>query len=113
MASDNDKQGPREDSAPAPERARLKPKKPRDPAKPTRAKANRPDFAPTGPDLEKLLNPGIHGGTAGPGPSTAGSPGSIRSSPRRSGSVRKTSPHPARTFGLRHPPRQAGEGKGR
>src|SRR6266536_3410750 len=113
MASDNDKQGPREDSAPAPEKARLKPKKPRDPAKPTRAKANRPDFAPTGPDLEKLLNPGIHGGTAVPGRSTATagrnrrrSPGSIRSSPRRSGSTERTQPPP-------HPPRQAGEGKGR
>src|SRR6266496_2332668 len=83
MASDNDKQGPREDSAPAPEKARLKPKKPRDPAKPTRAKANRPDFAPTGPDLEKLLNPGIHGGTAGPGPSTGIRPPADNSKDRR------------------------------
>src|SRR6266702_740833 len=83
MASDNDQQGPREDSAPAPEKARLKPKKPRDPAKPTRAKANRPDFAPTGPDLEKLLNPGIHGGTAGPGPSTGIRPPADNSKDRR------------------------------
>src|SRR6266516_5618469 len=83
MASDNDKQGPREDSAPAPEKARLKPKKPRDPAKPTRAKATRPDFAPTGPELEKLLNPGIHGGTAGPGPSTGIRPPADNSKDRR------------------------------
>ncbi|HLN08594.1 MAG TPA: excinuclease ABC subunit UvrB, partial [Xanthobacteraceae bacterium] len=37
----------------------------KDPAKPTRAKANRPDFTPTSPELEELLNPGIHKGTAG------------------------------------------------
>jgi excinuclease ABC subunit B len=84
MVSDNDKHGPRrEDSAPAPEKARVKAKKPRDPAKPTRAKANRPDFAPTSPALEKLLNPGIHGGTAGPGPSTGIRPPADNSKDRR------------------------------
>src|SRR5262249_7071305 len=82
MASDNDKQGP-QDSAPAPPKARQKPKKPRDPAKPTRAKANRPDFPPTDPELEKVLNPGIHGGTAGPGPSTGIRPPAGNSKQRR------------------------------
>src|SRR5438067_6638525 len=64
-------------------RGTAKPKKPRDPAKPTRAKANRPDFPPTDPELEKLLNPGIHGGTAGPGPSTGIRPPADNSKDRR------------------------------
>src|SRR5262249_43248762 len=76
------KQGP-QDSAPAPAKARAKPKKPRDPAKPTRAKANRPDFPPTDPELAKVLNPGIHGGTAGPGPSTGIRPPAGNSKQRR------------------------------
>jgi excinuclease ABC subunit B len=42
----------------------------KDPARPTRAKANRPDFTPTAPELEKLLNPGIEEGTAGLGSGT-------------------------------------------
>src|SRR5262247_2028783 len=42
----------------------------KDPAKPTRAKASRPDLPPTEPSLEKLLNPGIGQGTAGPGSQT-------------------------------------------
>jgi len=58
-------------------------KKPKDPAKPTRAKANRPDFPPTEPELEKLLNPGIHGGTAGPGPSIGIRPPADNSKDRR------------------------------
>ena len=55
----------------------------KDPAKPTRAKANRPDFPPTDPELERLLNPGIHGGTAGPGPSTGIRPPADNSKDRR------------------------------
>src|SRR5579883_3179781 len=39
----------------------------KDPAKPTRAKANRPDAPPTDPALDELLNPGIRQGTAGIG----------------------------------------------
>ena len=78
MISDNDdgEPGGRPDPAAREEeaRARAKPKKPRDPAKPTRAKANRPDFPPTDPELEKLLNPGIRGDTAGPCPSTGSRP---------------------------------------
>jgi excinuclease ABC subunit B len=42
----------------------------KDPAKPTRAKANRPDEPPTDPALAKLLNPGIEKGTAGMGSGT-------------------------------------------
>src|SRR5580704_18220639 len=42
----------------------------KDPAKPTRAKANRPDSAPTDPALAELLNPGIRQGTAGIGSQT-------------------------------------------
>src|SRR5262245_10785625 len=42
----------------------------KDPAKPTRAKAARPPLAPIAPELEKLLNPGIDAGTAGPGSQT-------------------------------------------
>jgi excinuclease ABC subunit B len=88
MISDNDegRSGERPDAAAREEAARgsargKKPKK--DPAKPTRAKANRPDFPPTDPELEKLLNPGIHGGTAGPGPSTGIRPPADNSKDRR------------------------------
>jgi excinuclease ABC subunit B len=42
----------------------------KDPAKPTRAKANRPDSPPTDPALAELLNPGIRQGTAGIGSQT-------------------------------------------
>jgi excinuclease ABC subunit B len=42
----------------------------KDPAKPTRAKAHRPDLPPIAPALEKLLNPGIAKGTAGVGAQT-------------------------------------------
>src|SRR3954470_16185312 len=42
----------------------------KDPARPTRAKANRPDEPPTDPALERLLNPGIAKGTAGMGSGT-------------------------------------------
>jgi len=51
-----------------------KPKKAKDPAKPTRAKASRPD-APQTPDaLADLLNPGINKGTAGLGSGTGLAP---------------------------------------
>src|SRR5262249_6469586 len=45
-----------------------KPKK--DPARPTRAKATRPDDKPTPDELAKVLNPGIGRGTAGRGSGT-------------------------------------------
>jgi excinuclease ABC subunit B len=42
----------------------------KDPAKPTRAKASRPDSSPLDPALAKILNPGIGQGTAGLGSQT-------------------------------------------
>jgi excinuclease ABC subunit B len=50
--------------------AKPPPKKPKDPAKPTRAKAARPDDKPTPDALANLLNPGIGRGTAGMGSGT-------------------------------------------
>ncbi len=47
----------------------------KDPAKPTRAKASRPEAPPTDPALEQLLNPGIRQGTAGIGSQTGGASG--------------------------------------
>jgi excinuclease ABC subunit B len=47
----------------------------KDPAKPTRAKASRPETPPTDPALEQLLNPGIRQGTAGIGSQTGGASG--------------------------------------
>src|SRR5499426_3239913 len=55
----------------------------KDPAKPTRAKASRPDLPPTEPALEKLLNPGIGQGTAGPGSQTGLQPPPDNSRDRR------------------------------
>jgi excinuclease ABC subunit B len=55
----------------------------KDPAKPTRAKASRPDLPPTEPSLEKLLNPGIGQGTAGPGSQTGLQPPADNSFDRR------------------------------
>src|ERR1700736_6263716 len=81
MADDSDKQagGP---AAPEQQRKRAKPAK-KDPARPTRAKANRPDFTPTAPELEALLNPGIRKGTAGLGSSTGLQPPPDNSRDRR------------------------------
>ena len=50
--------------------AKSPPKKPKDPAKPTRAKAARPDDKATPDALANLLNPGIGRGTAGLGSGT-------------------------------------------
>src|ERR1700747_1206931 len=84
MADDPAKQ-PRGDSEPAldrPERKRAKPAK-KDPARPTRAKANRPDFTPTAPELEALLNPGLQRGTAGADSGTGQQPPPDNSRDRR------------------------------
>ena len=64
--------------------AKSPPKKPKkDPAKPTRAKANRPE-APATPDaLADLLNPAIGQGTAGLGSGTGLKPPSDNSWERR------------------------------
>src|SRR5262245_50224645 len=55
----------------------------KDPARPTRAKAARPQLPPTEPALEKLLNPGIGQGTAGPGSQTGLEPPPDNSFDRR------------------------------
>src|ERR1700730_9454125 len=64
------------DSPNAPQKPKRDPAKhsKKDPARPTRAKANRPDFTPTAPELEALLNPGIQKGTAGLGSGAAAPP---------------------------------------
>ena len=46
------------------------PKKPRDPARPTRSKANREQLPPIAPALADLLNPAIKRGDAGVGSQT-------------------------------------------
>ncbi len=55
----------------------------KDPAKPTRAKASRPDLPPIEPALAELLNPGIGQGTAGPGSQTGLKPPPDNSFDRR------------------------------
>jgi len=55
----------------------------KDPARPTRSKAHRPDSAPTDPALERLLNPGIEKGTAGMGSGTGLQPPPDNSFDRR------------------------------
>ncbi len=55
----------------------------KDPARPTRAKANRPDEPPTEPALARLLNPGIEKGTAGMGSGTGLKPPPDNSFDRR------------------------------
>ena len=55
----------------------------KDPARPTRAKASRPDLPPTDPALAELLNPGIGQGTAGPGSQTGLKPPADDSFDRR------------------------------
>jgi excinuclease ABC subunit B len=60
-----------------------KPKKIKDPAKPTRAKAARPDVVPMGPELADLLNPAIARGEAGVGSQTGLQPPPDNSRDRR------------------------------
>ncbi len=55
----------------------------KDPARPTRSKAHRPESAPTDPALERLLNPGIEKGTAGMGSGTGLQPPPDNSFERR------------------------------
>jgi excinuclease ABC subunit B len=59
------------------------PKKPKDPARPTRAKAARPDAPKPDAALDALLNPGIAKGTAGMGSGTGIQPPSDNSADRR------------------------------
>ena len=62
---DKPSQTPKRDPARDPARHSAK-----DPARPTRAKASRPELPPIEPALAELLNPGIGQGTAGPGSQT-------------------------------------------
>lgn len=62
-----------------------KPGKNKDPARPTRAKAHRPDVQPIGPSLAELLNPAIARGEAGVGSQTGIQPPPDNSKDRRSG----------------------------
>src|SRR5215471_11520589 len=55
----------------------------KDPARPTRAKAARPEQPPMEPALADLLNPGIGQGTAGPGSQTGLKPPADNSFDRR------------------------------
>jgi excinuclease ABC subunit B len=82
MADESDKQAGIPEAPEQPARKRAKPAK-KDPARPTRAKANRPDFTPTAPELEALLNPGIGKGTAGLGSGTGLKPPPDNSRDRR------------------------------
>jgi excinuclease ABC subunit B len=59
------------------------PKKAKDPARPTRAKAARPDVKPLGPALADLLNPAINRGEAGVGSQTGLRPPPDNSRDRR------------------------------
>ena len=60
-----------------------KPKKAKDPARPTRAKAARPALQPIAPALADLLNPAINRGTAGVGSQTGLQPPPDNSRDRR------------------------------
>ena len=62
-----------------------KTKSQKDPAKPTRAKAHRPEVQPIGPALAELLNPAINAGDAGIGSGTGLKPPPDNSKDRRSG----------------------------
>src|SRR5258706_12246874 len=75
---------PHDPNAPARPKARDPAKhSQKDPARPTRAKAARPEQPPIEPALEKLLNPGIGQGTAGPGSQTGLQPPPDNSFDRR------------------------------
>ena len=60
-----------------------KPRAPKDPARPTRAKAARPETHPIGPALADLLNPAINRGEAGVGSQTGLRPPPDNSRDRR------------------------------
>ena len=67
----------------SPDDSKKPPRKPRDPAKPTRAKAARPETIPIGPALADLLNPAINRGEAGVGSQTGLQPPPDNSRDRR------------------------------
>ena len=79
----SDPEGERGGATPQADENRTASKHAKNPARQTRAKANRPDFEPTAPALENLLNPGIKTGTAGPGSQTGLRPPADNSRDRR------------------------------
>ena len=85
-----------------------KPKKPKDPARPTRAKAAREPLRPIAPALEKLLNPGIEKGTAGPGSQTGLTPPPDNSWDRRADFAKAHTARKSVSTPLASPPPQAG-----
>src|SRR5262244_1839117 len=66
-----------------PDRRNKPPKKTKDPARPTRAKAARPALPPIAPALADLLNPAINRGEAGVGSQTGLQPPPDNSRDRR------------------------------
>jgi excinuclease ABC subunit B len=91
------------------------PKKAKDPARPTRAKAARPDMQPLAPALAELLNPAIARGTAGVGSQTGLTPPPDNSRDRRADfaaahTARKSARPGEPKSPLPNPPPQAGEG---
>jgi excinuclease ABC subunit B len=117
---------PDEPETPPATRPEGAPRSKRDPAKRTRAKANRPAAAPISPALADLLNPGIRKGTAGPGSQTGLEPPADNSRDRRAdfaaahtarfstprglgeapqaGYVGRAPPAPQRSASATHPP---------
>src|SRR5262249_47092026 len=92
-------------------RKRAKPAK-KDPARPTRAKANRPDFTPTAPELEALLNPGIQKGTAGLGSGTGLKPPPDNSRDRRADFAAAHTARKSTTPGFKETPQSGYVAKG-
>ena len=91
------------------------PRKAKDPARPTRAKAARPDMQPLAPALAELLNPAIARGTAGVGSQTGLTPPPDNSRDRRAdfaaAHTARKSARPDSGRPLPGPPPQAGEGE--
>jgi excinuclease ABC subunit B len=83
----------------------------KDPAAPTRAKANRPDAPPTDPALEQLLNPGIRQGTAGPGSQTGLQPPPDNSWDRRADFSRAHTARRSTQDAFKEPPQTRYVGK--
>src|SRR5437764_4722238 len=90
------------------------PKRSKDPARPTRAKASRPELPPIEPALEKLLNPGIGQGTAGPGSQTGLQPPPDNSFDRRAdfAAAHRARKSTAETQGLGEAPQSGYAGRG-
>src|SRR5262249_46467097 len=84
----------------------------KDPAKPTRAKAARPQLPPTDPSLADLLNPGIGQGTAGPGSQTGLEPPPDNSFERRADFAAAHTARKSTARGFRKAPQSGYAAKG-